>query len=671
MRISVFHLMVGVGLILGVNFSSSSAQQTSNTDNIKVYFFKTENNNNPKDSTVIYANQNKNIQNQAQTTQTKTNNALLGIHGDVIMNGILNFVGIPNDPNKKAQEYRCVKAMNDGEYWGNMFFYGEKWENGILGDMSGNGMVSFNGSKKQSIENTANNHNRAKFPGIQINNQHDVYLQGSKAIRIDKYALFYLGKLKHSNDTIFFSKTIDSALCDDKDSYIEFSDFNSGQALVAKDTAYNKNQNNKKFYFRFPFGSKEAYAPLSVILTNKQTQTTTQSGTNNKNYSVFARFDNDMTGIDNPKSPAIKRYDKGARSFWSVKTNIPLNDPNNGTQNSSTKYLIPDSIYTGLEKGYSKKLSVNFRPDRAFITQFVDRKTRELIPKPIMGTHSNWDIPKLTEEQLRPDLVKISKAGKQTILIQYKREGQKTNLRLHTDKSPEPEYSYYTIANYDKNPLTSLFEKTKIAYDNDMCAIKTEWTFSDHFSGQRYYIEITTDTTVIDDKPRDGLIRYKAKVNDNLATITNNGSTYRYNLFNTQLPPGIFKPEMVLYARILEEDLGGLSISSSSKPFHLTCITNDSDQEVPLVYASGVPGGGSQMIVQYKAKYPEELSFTIYNILGQKELYLGTREINPGLNNINFNLPVSITHGHRYLLLITGGAFNEKVKTYSLTFSIK
>lgn len=667
MRISILYSIICVGFIFCESLSYLSAQ---NTNDIKVYFFKTESSTNgdAKDSTVVYADQHSSNQ---QNNNQKSNNALLGIHGDVTMNGTLNFVGLPANSTINKQSYRCVTAINDGKYWGNLFFYGQKWENAELGDMSGDGMVSFNGKAAQSIENSKNNKKRAKFPGIQINNQNHVSLQGEKAIRIDKYAVFYAGKLKHSRDTIFFSKTIDSAFCDDKDSYIELSDFTSGQALVAKDTVHHKNQSNKNFNFRFPFGSSEAYAPLTVVF-KEDAQNSSTNNADNKVFSVFARFDKDMPGEDIPPFPARKRYDKGARSFWSVKSNIPLTNQQNSSNN---KYLIPDSIYAGLEKSYSKKLSINFRPDRAFITQYVDPNTHNDDPKPTMGEKSNWDLPKLNEEQLRPALLKLSKAGKQTVLLQYKRDGKGTNLRLLNDadaQNPHKEqYSYYTIANYDKHPLTSLFENTKINYNQDLCAIEAEWTFSDQFSGQRYFIEITSDTTLVNDNTKEGVVSYRALVNDNLASISNNGNTYRYNLYNSQLPPDLFTPDMKLYARILEEDLGGMTVSSSSKAFNITCKPHESDEEVPLVSAFGTSGGGAQMVVQYKAKYPEELNFSIWNILGQKEVELGSSAVNPGLNNITFNLPVNITRGHRYLLLITGGGFNEKVKTYSLTFSIK
>lgn len=676
----------GLVLSLGLNNSLAQAQQSGqpNSENqIKVYFFKTDNSQtasgstgsssgtDSKDSTVVYADQSKSSQPSQGSGQNdkSTNNALMGIHGDVTMNGILNFVGLPENSANKPSDYRCVKSVDNGKYWGNLLFYGQKWENANLGNMSGDGMVSFSGNTPQSIENSEGNTERTSFPGIQINNKSNVSLQGQKAIRIEKHAVFYTGKLKHSVDTIFFSKNIDSALCDDKDSYIELPDFSSSQALVAKDTV--KHQ-GKTFNFRFPFGSDEAYAPLTVVFKNDQTNSNTAQGqTNTQTYSVFARFDKNMvSGVDSPPFPARKRYDKGANSFWLVKSNIPT-DQSANNQITNTKYLIPDSVYAGLEKGYSQKTSVNFRPDRAFITQYIDPITREEDPKPTMGENSNWDFPKLNEEHLRPEVLKRSKAGKQTIVLRYKRDGKGTNLRLRTEKGQDPDYSYYALANYDKHPLTSLFENTKINYDEKLCALQAEWTFSDQFSGQRYFIEITTDTTLVGDQPREDVVHYKARVNDNLTAISNNGSTYRYNLFNTQLPAGIFTPDMELFARILEEDFGQMTVSASSKPFHMTCTTSNSEEEVPLVSATGGSGGGAQLTVQYRAKYPEELSFTIWNILGQKEMDLGSKTINPGLNNLIFNLPANITHGQRYLLLITGGGFNEKVKTYSMTFSIK
>lgn len=643
------HVVVSLYFILPIALSYHVHAQGQ--DDLRVVFFRTEAN---KDSTTVFSNNLDNNNNQANGTGPSLSMSILS---NTQMNGNLHLKIQGSEQNRKSKTQpannTCLQAIIDGSDGANVLFLGQEWDNQTNGKMSGDGYITFMGKDKQTIKQERE---RASFPGIQINNPKHVYLQGSKSIQVEHQARFQNGNLHVTADTLVFGKQA-STSCSDKYSYVQLpSPRMNTPVVVAKDT----NVANSTFKFMFPLGSDKSYSPVTVVMKHNNVAASTGS---NPHPRVWVAFDNkEPNDVSAPKG-SEQRYDKSGLSFWYLKSNL-----------DSTKV---DSVYVGLERTFSQEnTSKNFRADRAFITEYVGATSNSQATNPSTTNperavlpSSNWDRPTLSEKDLRPSVSTISKAGKKTVMFTYRRAGT-TGIRLNgKTTTTKPEYSYYALSNYDDNPLTARFDKVNMRYDQDACVLNLQWIFKDKFAGQRYYVRLMTDTS--DAAAENENSSREFVINDNEITYSTEERLARYTLSFSRFREDIFSPPNQAFAQILEKDLGGKTRSVVSEPFAIKCGTGDGQESDILVSAVGNNGSGGVMTIRYDAEYAEELRFSVFNVLGQKEADLGYKDVFPGRNTLTLNLPTQMLRSQRYVLLISGGTLNQKAKTYSVSFTIQ
>lgn len=536
----------------------------------------------------------------------------------------------------------CATLIANGKDGANLFFMGSDWVQGNNGQTGGEGYITFSGKNPQKIQGIAQQ--RVTFPGIQMDNQQGVRIEGDKGIYIERSARFFQGKLFVSTDTLTFGKNSIPS-CHDKNSYIDV----TSTALIAKDTSNKEDVTN--FSFEFPVGSDKSYSPITVVLKKTSAPDGVSTITGGEGNKLLLKFSNDINDFFNEvvSDPNVKRYDKGGRSYWGLK--------------SSAKDGTPgiDSVYLNLESGFSKSALIgpNFRSSRAYITQYIPKKD----PKEETLPPSNWDRPELPEEALRPAVLKLNTKSNTTVL-RYARAAVPTDLQLSNDANPN-DFSYYTLSNYDGQPLVSRFENFDIDYNPITCVLETQWTFKDKFLGQRIMLQFAKDT-----------VNYTP--NEENETELDAGGIYsdeegvfRHRTYVTKMPQNLVNKDNLFYVRIVEKDLVGETPSQfSTKPFLLNCRPEQGDESEPIVYAIS-NGSGGILHVNYEALFSEEVRLSIWNITGQKEADLGKRVFYQGKNDMTFSLPPSITRGHRYVLLIEGGNLNQKIKAFSTTFMVK
>lgn len=555
------------------------------------------------------------------------------IHGNARVMGKVVF--LKNNTITAENNMPCATLIDNGKDGANLFFMGSDWIQGANGQTGGEGYITFSGTNTQKIQGIAQQ--RVTFPGIQMDNQQGVRIEGDKGVYIERNARFFQGKLFVSADTLTFGKNSISS-CNDKNSYLDV----TSAALIAKDTMNKDTDPNVRF--EFPVGSEKSYSPITVVL-KKATATT---ASDNK---LLLKFSNDINDFFNEivSEPNVKRYDKGGRSYWALK--------------SSAKDGTPeiDSVYLNLEGNFSKSelIGPNFRSSRAYITQYIPQKD----PKEETLPPSNWDKPEFSEDALRPVVLKLNTKSNTTVL-RYTRAAVPTDLKLSNDANAN-DFSYYTLSNYDGQPLVSRFENFDIEYNPVTCVLETKWTFRDKFLGQRMTLQFAKDT--INYTPGE---ETETEL-DAGGIYSDEEGVFRHRTYVTKIPQNLVNKNNLFYVRIAEKDLVGETPSQfSTKPFLLNCRPEQGDESEPIVYATS-NGSGGILHVNYEALFSEEVQLSIWNITGQKEADLGKRVFYQGKNDLTFSLPPSITRGHRYVLLIEGGNLNQKIKTFSTTFMVK